>query len=66
MDFGSALHYLKCGYRIRRSNWKPDLFVTSITPHDVEAPIELRILNCFLSIGDMMANDWELIKDENE
>ncbi len=76
MNLTTVAHYLHLGYRIRRTCWEPDEYMYEIggmlqkmeafyhSEIQGGALIEKRSLvdsNIFLMLGDLLADDWEII-----
>lgn len=52
MDFVTAVHYAKFGYRIKRSDWGDDRWLDQDAPPDGYRWME-----------NALANDWEIITE---
>lgn len=69
MDIHSAAHYLKNGYRIRRPDWESGEYIFPLEGmlysrwHEHHGHSE-GIWNP--ELGDLLANDWELLIDEDD
>lgn len=56
MDIRTAAHYMKLGYRIRRSFWEPEEWVS-------EKLMGSYAMYYSFGMDDLLADDWELITD---
>lgn len=75
MDFKSACHYVKAGYRVRRDAWEPKTYMTADSCGELsivfehigytvgEEITEHRYMMGFpnIEIKDVLADDWEII-----
>jgi hypothetical protein len=75
MDIQSISHYLRQGYRVKRSDWK--VYYLELSPidnsfvkvfckyvPDMGKDLKFDMVNINpLSIDDLIANDWEIIYD---
>lgn len=72
MDIYTAAHYMKSGYRIRRSHWRDNEYLQIAYNNVVEAnvrclhpssPDTFERHSWTARIEDLLSNDWELITE---
>ena len=71
MDFGSALHALRNGYRVRRADWQGPTWIRMQLPNDgskITLPYALfktregHLVPWVASQTDIFAGDWEIVE----